>query len=141
MFDIGFVEIMLIGIVSMLVVGPERLPEVARNVGKWVGKARRYVANVRRDFESELNNSDLRDLLGEQEAQIKELRGLVDQTKRDIGGSVDSLTRDLEKDVGAADSTPTPTPPATTPAPPAPVTPAATSTAPASADKTPPDAS
>ncbi|MEM7377710.1 MAG: Sec-independent protein translocase protein TatB [Pseudomonadota bacterium] len=139
MFDIGFVEIMLIGIVSMLVVGPERLPEVARNVGRWVGKVRRYVANVRRDFESELNNSDLRDLLGEQEAQIKELRGLVDQTKRDIGSSVDSLTRDLEQDVGAADSTPTT--PTTTPAPTAPTTPAVPDTAKATADKTSPDAS
>ena len=120
MFDVGFWEILLIGIVGMLVVGPERLPEVARNVGKWVGKARRYVANVRRDFESELNNSDLRDLLGEQEAQIKELRGLVDQTKREIGGSVESLTRDLERDVDdGASSTTTSThkpPPATPPA-------------------------
>ncbi|MEM6987803.1 MAG: Sec-independent protein translocase protein TatB [Pseudomonadota bacterium] len=120
MFDVGFWEILLIGIVGMLVVGPERLPEVARNVGKWVGKARRYVANVRRDFESELNNSDLRDLLGEQEAQIKELRGLVDQTKREIGGSVESLTRDLEQDVDdSASSTSTSTsmpPPATPPA-------------------------
>lgn len=106
MFDVGFWEILLIGIVGMLVVGPERLPEVARNVGKWVGKARRYVANVRRDFESELNNSDLRDLLGEQEAQIKELRGLVDQTKRDIGSSVETLGRELESDAGQT-STPT----------------------------------
>lgn len=114
MFDVGFWEILLIGIVGMLVVGPERLPEVARNVGRWVGKARRYIASVRRDFESELNNSDLRDLLGEQEAQIKELRGLVDQTKREIGSSVESLNRDLQRDVEAPSAV-APTPAAATP--------------------------
>lgn len=112
MFDVGFWEILLIGIVGMLVVGPERLPEVARNVGRWVGKARRYVASVRRDFESELNNSDLRDLLGEQEAQIKELRGLVDQTKREIGSSVESLNRDVEAPSAVAPTPAVATPPA-----------------------------
>ncbi len=104
MFDVGFWEMLLIGVVGILVIGPEKLPEVARNVGKWVGKARRYVANVRRDFESEINSSDLRELLGEQEAQIRELRGLVDETKREVGSSVDALTRDIESDVKAVQS-------------------------------------
>jgi len=98
-FDVGFWEILLIGVVGLLVIGPEKLPEVARNVGKWVGKTRRYVANVRRDFESELNSSDLRELLGEQEAQIRELRGMVDQTKREFGESVETLGADIEKDI------------------------------------------
>ena len=99
MFDVGFWEILLIGVVGLLVIGPEKLPEVARNVGKWVGKTRRYIANVRRDFESELNSSDLRELLGEQEAQIRELRGMVDETKREIGQSVDTLGAEIEKDI------------------------------------------
>jgi len=57
MFDVGFLEILVIGIVSLIVIGPERLPAVARTVGTWVGKAQRFVRGVKSDFASELRKT------------------------------------------------------------------------------------
>lgn len=82
MFDIGFWEILLIGVVSLLVIGPEKLPEVARTVGKWVGKVQRFVAGVKADFNSDLNSGELRKLLGDQESQIRELKQMVNDTRK-----------------------------------------------------------
>jgi len=59
MFDVGFLEILVIGIVSLIVIGPERLPAVARTVGTWVGKAQRFVRGVKSDFASELQSGAL----------------------------------------------------------------------------------
>jgi len=54
MFDIGFWELMVVAIVVLLVVGPERLPGLARDAGFWVGKIRRFINHTRREIESEL---------------------------------------------------------------------------------------
>ena len=50
MFDIGFWEMTLIGVIALMVIGPERLPGLVRTVGLWVGRIRRYVAQVRDDI-------------------------------------------------------------------------------------------
>lgn len=105
MFDWGFTEFLLVGIVGLLVFGPERLPEVARNVGSWVGKARRYVANVRSDFESELNTGELRELLGEQQQQIRELKGMVETAKDDFNASMGEVTEELSDATDALNKT------------------------------------
>ena len=84
MFDIGFWEICIIGIVGLLVIGPDRLPGVARTIGKYVGKAQRMVAGVKSDIRRELEAGELRDLLGEQKKQIEELQGLVHETKAEM---------------------------------------------------------
>ena len=58
MFDIGFSELAVVAIVALLVIGPERLPGVARTVGKWVGAARRFVNNVQAEINAEVNKAD-----------------------------------------------------------------------------------
>ena len=60
MFDIGFSEIILIGVVGLVVIGPERLPGVARTLGTWVGRTRRFIDQVKRDVSAELNQEELR---------------------------------------------------------------------------------
>lgn len=60
MFDIGFWELTIIFVVALLVLGPERLPAVARTAGRWMDKARRTVAAFRADVERELATEDLR---------------------------------------------------------------------------------
>jgi len=62
MFDIGFWELSLIGIVALLVFGPQRLPELARSVGQWVARARQMVWSVRNEVERELDLAELRKL-------------------------------------------------------------------------------
>lgn len=90
MFDIGFWELLLIGVVALLVIGPERLPGVARKVGYYIGRVQRFVAGVKADIHSQLEAGDLRDMLSEQEKQISELRSIVGEQQK----QVETATRD-----------------------------------------------
>lgn len=110
MFDWGFTEFLLVAVVGLLVFGPERLPEVARNVGSWVGKARRYVANVRADFESEFNTSELRELLGEQQQQIRDLKNRVEDARDDFSASVQDVSEEFTGAAEALNSPPSAAP-------------------------------
>lgn len=58
MFDIGFWELMVIAIIALLVVGPEHLPRLARDAGRWSGKIKRFINNTRRELEQELSISE-----------------------------------------------------------------------------------
>jgi sec-independent protein translocase protein TatB len=60
MFDIGFTEMLLIGLVALLAFGPERLPKVARETGYWIRKARSTLASVRAEIEHEMEMQDLK---------------------------------------------------------------------------------
>jgi len=62
MFDFSFSELALIGAVALVVLGPERLPKVARTVGEWAGKAQRYVAQVKADVTREMEVAELKKL-------------------------------------------------------------------------------
>jgi sec-independent protein translocase protein TatB len=62
MFDISFFELMMIGVVALIVLGPERLPKVARTVGQWVSRAQRYANEVKADITREVDLSQLQSL-------------------------------------------------------------------------------
>jgi sec-independent protein translocase protein TatB len=59
MFDIGFLELTIIAVVALLVVGPDRLPALARNAGYWVNKARTFLNSVQSEFKSEIHNAEI----------------------------------------------------------------------------------
>ena len=59
MFDIGFMELVLVSVIGLLVLGPQRLPKVAAEVGKWIGRARRTATQLRRQLEREIELSEL----------------------------------------------------------------------------------
>jgi sec-independent protein translocase protein TatB len=59
MFDVGFPELVLIFVIGLLVLGPQRLPKVAAEIGKWVGRARRTATQLRRQLEREIELSEL----------------------------------------------------------------------------------
>ena len=80
MFDIGFWELALIMVVALLVLGPERLPKVARTAGLWFGRARRMVANVKADIDRELKAEELKRIMAEQ-ANSAGLHEMVDETQ------------------------------------------------------------
>jgi sec-independent protein translocase protein TatB len=59
MFDVGFSELLLLAIIGLLVLGPERLPKVARTVGFWAGRARGYVRQMSTELEREVQRSEM----------------------------------------------------------------------------------
>ena len=79
MFDIGFLEIVVIMVLALLVLGPERLPKAARSVGYWFGKARRYVEGMKAQVEAEFDSTEVKRLLHNQEVQIRELQEKLNQ--------------------------------------------------------------
>ena len=79
MFDIGFSELIMIGLVSLLVIGPERLPKVARIAGFWLGKTRNMVASVKAEIKQELQAEELRQIFKEQ-ADLQEFHAAINET-------------------------------------------------------------
>ncbi len=77
MFDIGFWELCLVGLVSLIVIGPERLPKAARIAGFWIGKARNMVQNVKVDIKEQFEAEELRQNLEEQKANLDEFKRLA----------------------------------------------------------------
>lgn len=82
MFDIGFTEILVIATISLLVIGPERLPETVRTVSMWIGRFKRSLRDTRREIEQQIGADDIRrDLHNEEMMQtLQKIRGDVSQT-------------------------------------------------------------
>ncbi|RVU83763.1 twin-arginine translocase subunit TatB [Leucothrix sargassi] len=105
MFDMSGLEMLLVGVISLLVIGPERLPGVAKTIGSWIGKARAFVDSTKADIEREINASEMRDLLADQKKEIDELRNMVDETKKDITDQAQELRDDVSSGIkDAADA-------------------------------------
>ncbi len=77
MFDIGFWELCLVGLVSLIVIGPERLPKAARIAGFWIGKTRNMVQSVKTEIKGEFQAEELRLNLKEQQANLDEFKQLA----------------------------------------------------------------
>ncbi len=92
MFDVGFWEILLILVLALVVIGPERLPSAARKAGYFVGKARRYIEGVRSEVESELDVGEFKRMMHNQELQINELQ-------QQLKSSVTSVESDISGDI------------------------------------------
>lgn len=73
MFDVGFSELVVIGLIALIVLGPKRLPEVARTAGRWLGKLRRFVAEVKQDLDREIHHEEL--------AELRKLKQELDATR------------------------------------------------------------
>lgn len=88
MFDIGFSELLVIGIVALVVIGPERLPKVARTVGTWLGKLNRYAAQVKEDVNREMKLEELQKLQAEMKDTAQKYEIIAAETevalKRDL---------------------------------------------------------
>ena len=97
MFDIGFWELCLIGLVSLIVIGPEKLPKVARIAGFWVGKGRHMVASVKEEIKEELKEEELRQLLKEQQDKIDSMTKGLDFDER-VGNFLESNKESMDKE-------------------------------------------
>lgn len=96
MFDIGFSELMVIGIVALLVLGPERLPKVARTTGHLLGRLQRYVSDVKSDINREMQLEELKKLQDEarQAAMSMEtnIRSQVAEVEQGVSSSLQSAS-------------------------------------------------
>lgn len=99
MFDVGFFELLLIGVVALLVIGPERLPKVARQAGMWVGRARRFVGSVKQDIDREIQAEEYKRLLDEQNLK-NPLHEIIEDTRKGI----DDIKQSGSTATGQADS-------------------------------------
>ncbi len=84
MFDIGFTELMVIALVGLIVIGPERLPRVARTAGHLLGRLQRYVSDVKSDIAREMQLEELKRLQAEVAQQARELEQRVNQQLRTV---------------------------------------------------------
>ena len=91
MFDIGFSELMVIGLVALIVIGPERLPRVARTIGHLTGRLQRYVADVKADINREVELDELR-----------KMKESVQQTASGFENSVQGVLDKTESELNAA---------------------------------------
>ncbi len=95
MFDFSFGELAIIGAVALIVLGPERLPRVARSVGEWAGKAQRYVAQVKADINREVELADLKKLQEEARDMARSIETSVQQNVSSLQAGFDSTVKDL----------------------------------------------
>jgi sec-independent protein translocase protein TatB len=100
MFDVGFWEILLLIVLALVVIGPERLPGAARQVGLFVGKARRYIEGVRSEVESELDINEFKRMMHNQEVQINELQQQLKSGVDDVKSSLPDVS---DSDISSAD--------------------------------------
>ena len=97
MFDIGFSELMVIAVVALIVIGPERLPKVARTVGLLFGRMQRYVNDVKADINREMALDELRKL----QANIQDTANSLEQSMKQEVGAVESDLNKIASDTQA----------------------------------------
>jgi len=90
-FDIGFWELALIGLVALIVVGPERLPRLARTLGMWLGKGRRIISGIKQEIDREIQADEIKETLE------KKMRNPMGEAVGETLDAVQGVKRDTEK--------------------------------------------
>lgn len=121
MFDISFSELMLVGVIALIVIGPERLPKVARTVGHLLGRAQRYVTDVKTDIRKEMDAAEISNLKDQMQeaansvkasvegagkawqAPLDEAQDALKQASESIKTLADSATK-IDSDAGTPDT-------------------------------------
>ena len=113
MFDIGFPELIIVSIVALLVIGPEKLPETIRTLALWMGRLRRSLANIKMELENEIGADEIRrqihneSIMKELDSAKREFEGIVNDTNSTISEIKDSAKIDTTPTKGAETTNPT----------------------------------
>jgi len=83
MFDIGFLELLVIALITLVVMGPERLPDTIRTISLWIGRLKQQLAKTRQDIENEVGMDDIRHQLHNEQV-LKELGESKDQLEQSL---------------------------------------------------------
>ena len=102
MFDIGFTEIFVIAVVALIVIGPERLPRVAKTLGHLFGRMQRYVAEVKADVNREIELDELRNLKSTMQDAARSFEQSVTSQVNFIESEVKEAGADVQKQVESA---------------------------------------
>lgn len=97
MFDFSFSELVLVGLIALIVLGPDRLPEVARALGRWMARLRRFIEDVKRDIDHEVNDDNLAAFRKVQE-ELAETRNVLERSAKE---TFSSLSASVEPDAPA----------------------------------------
>jgi len=102
LFDISFTELLLVGVVALVVIGPERLPKVARTVGHLLGRAQRYVSDVKSDIQREVELEDLRKMKEEMESAAQSIHSSFRDTSDSIREQVEEPLNQMRDEIDSA---------------------------------------
>jgi sec-independent protein translocase protein TatB len=101
MFDIAFTELMVIGLVALIVIGPEKLPRMARTVGHLAGRLQRYVSDVKADINREIELDELRKMRDSMQQAASDMQSSVQselsKTETDLNKAVEEVKQSVEE--------------------------------------------
>lgn len=98
MFDIGLFEMILIGVIALLILGPERMPEAARAAGRWVGKARRFITGIKQDVSNQLSMDEL--------SELRKLRDELASAQTELNKFQQQASATLNEEIKMAEPSP-----------------------------------
>jgi sec-independent protein translocase protein TatB len=117
MFDISFTELLVIGVIALVVIGPERLPKVARTIGHLVGRAQRYVGDIKSDIQREVELDELRKLKDQMQDAAQSVQSSLQNTETALRQPLEAFEQstmstfnELKTPLGTPDSGTTPLP-------------------------------
>ena len=98
MFDMGFLELLMIGIIALIVLGPERLPKAARSVGLWVGKAKQGFNSIKQEIDRELKVQELQQQLEKQKSELLDQNPLesINSVVSEAQNTIDDISEGLK---------------------------------------------
>src|SRR5699024_10816209 len=102
MFDIGFSELLLFGVIALIVLGPEKLPQAARTAGQWYAKIRRTVSTLQSEIEAELDLAEARHQMREELARIREAEADMRRETAEMRGGLQEVESSQNQHVKAA---------------------------------------
>lgn len=99
MFDIGFSELLVCGVVALIVIGPERMPEAVRTMGLWIGRFKRSLRDTRQEIERQIGVDDIR-----RQLHNEELMRSLEKTRDEITSELNSVIEHVKADIEAVDA-------------------------------------
>ena len=102
MFDIGFSELLLFGVIALIVLGPEKLPQAARTAGQWYAKIRRTVSTLQSEIEAELDLAETRQQMQKELAKIRQTEAEMRREMAEMRGSMQEFESSQNQHLKAA---------------------------------------